>query len=226
MSVQRVLDELGLNVDEGLLLRSLTHTSYVNENPEQGPSNERLEFLGDAVLEAVVSDYLFDRFPDADEGHLTLLRSSVVRTETLAAAARKLKIGRHLRLGRGEECSGGRRKQSLLADAFEAVVAAVYLTGGFPAAGRFTTRCLLRQVSMPGPDEPPIDAKSLLDQRVQQCGRRLQYRVADREGPDHDPRYTVEVWIDEELVGRGRGSNKQAAEVAAAEQALMYLDVR
>ncbi len=225
-SPEQLLTEFCSEIDEELLLRSFTHTSYVNENPEEGPSNERLEFLGDAVLNMLVSRVLFEQYPDADEGYLSLVRSSLVRTESLAEAGQNLQMGQHLRLGRGEDASGGRNKQSLLADVYEAVVAAVYLSCGLRGAQRFVNSTLVSDFQLPDSPDLPLDAKSYLEQWAQEKGAKLKYYVADRQGPDHRPLYTVEVYAEGDAIGKGSGASKQAAEESAAGQALKCLGLR
>ncbi len=226
MQLMRLLQEVGARVDEDLLRQALTHSSYANENSDEGYSNERMEFLGDAVLELIVSEGLYRQGALFDEGVLSSVRASIVRTETLASAARTLRLGQMLRLGRGERESDGRCKVSILADTYEAVVAAVYLSCGLKTASAFVRRSL--NLSCRCIDGGMVlDAKSTLEQVAQ---RRHQvtphYNVVSRKGPDHAPRFTVEVSIADSKMGSGSGKSKQKAEEAAAEDALSLMGIR
>lgn len=211
---------IGVKIEGGLLETALTHSSYANENPAAGVSdNERLEFLGDAVLQFCAGALLYRRFPRADAGKLTRLRASLVSEEALHRLARQLELGRHLRLGRGEDLSGGRERRSLLADAFEAVVGAVYLSAGVREAESFVARQLAPLLdAIPG--GAPVDAKTALQELAQARGARVGYRVVDEMGPDHSKNYTVEARIGGTVLGRGVGRSKKEAEQAAATQAL------
>ena len=208
--------------DSSLLEEALVHRSYLNENPHfLLPSNERLEFLGDAILSFVAGELLFDRFPELTEGDLTRLRATLVRRETLAGFAASLGLGRYLYLSRGEEESGGRERGTILCAALEALVGALYLDQGMA-----TTRSLLAKLLEPkmerilscGLDRDP---KSLL-QELSQGELQLapSYRTIGEEGPDHAKEFTVEVLIGAEVYGRGKGPSKQAAEEEAAREAL------
>ncbi|HEY8475413.1 MAG TPA: ribonuclease III [Chloroflexota bacterium] len=211
--------------DRRLLQQALVHKSYVNERPELGlESNERLEFLGDAVLGAVVADHLFRAYPTSPEGILTVLRASLVREATLADWARQVRLGEHLLLGRGEEQGGGRERDALLARAFEAVVGALYLDQGFEAARatllQFVTPALERLAA----PQAALDAKSRLQQVSQAAFEAVPtYRVVEVVGPQHSPTFTVEVQVGG-IVARGTGKNKQAAEQQAAQAALERLE--
>lgn len=207
--------------DRSLLFRALVHKSYLNENPAtQLASNERFEFLGDAVLDLLAAEFLLERYPEKGEGELTLLRSALVRTETLAGFAGRLDLGRYLVMGRGEENEGGRRRPAILADAFEAVLGAIYLDAGIAAARDFL-RPLLEQEMATLKGEAPLDYKSALQIEVQ--GRRgitPTYRTVASWGPDHAPSFQVQVWAGEELLGVGEGASKQLAQQEAARAAL------
>ena len=212
--------------DPSLFRRALVHRSYCNEHGlEATESYERLEFLGDAVLELTVSAHLYRRFPEADEGELTKARSSLVRGETLAQVARRWGLGERLVVGRGVEASGGRDQDSVLAAAVEAVIAAVYLDQGMEAAREFISVNMideLASISLAGP--PPENPKSRLQEYLQGQGRPTPtYRLAHREGPDHNPVFSVEALVGGEVVGRGQGGRKSEAERAAAEAALAAL---
>lgn len=204
-----------------LLTEALTHRSFVNESDAR-THNERLEFLGDAVLDLVVSEALMERFPDAREGPLSRMRSHLVSEQGLAPVAERLGIGPALRLGRGEELSGGRTKPSVLADALEAVVAAIYLDGGFQAA----RDAVLRWLDLP--DERILaagDAKSALQQRLQsELGATPEYRLVQQVGPDHEKTFVSEVYIRGERLAAGVGRSKKEAEQRAASRALECLD--
>ncbi len=208
--------------DPELLLRALTHKSFVNEQGSaSAPAtagrdhNERLEFLGDAVLELKVSELLFRRQPDWDEGRLTLMRSRVVNTGALAAFARKLQLGNYLRLGRGEEKQGGRRRTGLLADAFEALVAALYLDGAGPVL-----ETMVQDLVAAG--RRSADYKSELQECLQATsGMPPVYRLVSRQGADHRPRFEIEVCDGNgQVLGRGQGGSRKNAEQAAAAAAL------
>jgi len=208
--------------DDSLLREALVHRSYLNENPSfPSADNQRLEFLGDALLDFVAGDYLYRRYPKMREGKLTSLRAALVKEETLARFAQTLDLGRYLYLGRGEEESGGRERPSLLADAFEALVGALYLDGGLKPAERFILRFLEPERERIVAQGELRDYKSLFQEEAQ---RRFQstplYRTIDERGPDHNKVFTVEVLIEEKLCGRGEGTTKQAAEQEAARQAL------
>ncbi len=208
--------------DDSLLREALVHRSYLNENPSfPSADNQRLEFLGDALLDFVAGDYLYRRYPKMREGELTSLRAGLVKEETLARFAQALGLGRYLYLGRGEEESGGRERPSLLADAFEALVGALYLDGGLKPAESFILRFLEPETEQIVAQGELRDYKSLFQEEAQ---RRFQstplYRTIDERGPDHNKVFTVEVLIEEKLCGRGEGTTKQAAEQEAARQAL------
>jgi ribonuclease-3 len=210
-----------------LLLEALIHSSYVNENPEHAPaSNERLEFLGDAVLGLVVADDLFSAFPDENEGHLTELRTHLVRRDTLAKAAQRMDLGADLLLGRGEEAGGGRRRPTNLAHVYEAVTGAVFLDGGLNAARRFVRKSLAEELRAVTERSFPIDPKSRLQELSQS---RFQspphYFLIESDGPDHARTFTMEVRLNGEVYGTGSGRSKQEAQKEAAREALRGLEV-
>lgn len=208
-----------------LLTEALTHKSYVNERREPGRRhNERLEFLGDAVLSLIVSDYLARRYPELSEGALSKLKAKLVSETSLANAARRLDLGAHLRLGRGEELSKGRDKASLLADAIEAIIAAVYLDGGVEASRNFTIEALadeLRQVDVlqekPGGDDYKTRFQEWCQKRYELLPR---YVIVRETGPDHQKVFEVEVHVNDRVFGAGRGYSKKEAEQEAAQRAL------
>lgn len=198
---------------------ALTHRSYAYEQPEPVAHNERLEFLGDAILGAVVTDLIYREHPELSEGEMARLRASVVNTHALAALAAELGLGEHLLLGRGEESSGGRLKPSLLADALEAVIGAVYLERGIDAL-RSALEPLFRARLQASATGERYDAKTALQEvAVRTSGDVPAYRVASS-GPDHDKRFTAHVYVDDQLFGVGDGRSKKEAEQNAARAAL------
>jgi ribonuclease-3 len=208
-----------------LLQQALVHSSCVNENPSLFPvHNERLEFLGDAVLGLVVAARLYREFADLPEGEMTKLRAALVRRETLARVARRIGLGDFLYLGKGEESSGGRDKTPNLAGAMEAVIAAVYLDRGLAVAGRMVFRLLGEEWTKVINRGAVIDYKSRLQELAQSRYQMAPvYRLAEEVGPDHDKRFTVEVVVKRRVMGRGTGRSKKLAETAAARAALEKL---
>ncbi len=212
--------------DRGLLEHALTHRSRAAEDVSGGViDNESLEFLGDAVLGLVVADALFRRFPEYDEGQKSKIKASVVSTQSLARHAERLNLGQHLILGRGEEKTGGRHKAALLADTYEALIAAMYLDGGIEAATAFLTRELGDAIDEgQQPDFHGQDFKSALQERLQSLGRPLpQYRVVNEEGPDHRKVFHVDVVVGGEPLASASGRAKKDAEQEAARLALETL---
>ncbi len=205
-----------------LLQEALTHKSFSNEQPGRFcPHNERLEFLGDAVLDLVVSHRIFGDYPQVPEGEMTRIRAEVVSEKSLARVGRKLGLGECLRLGRGEARSGGRNKDSLIADAFEALLGAVFCDGGLEGARVLSESMLGRAIVRSARSKAGIDHKTRLQEILQaQGGRPPRYVLVKAEGPDHQRFYTVEVVADDRVVGQGRGKTKKAAEQEAARQAL------
>lgn len=206
-----------------LLQNALTHSSYANERWHNSlMSNERLEFLGDSILGMNVAEFLFRTFPDRPEGDLTRMRADMVCEKTLAAIAEKIGLGQHLLLGHGEERLGGRKRESILADAVESVIAACYLDGGMEAAHAFIERFVLCEV--PVQKMHNVDYKTALQEKVQQKKNQvLQYTLASQSGPDHDKQFEVEVTLNGVVVGKGIGSSKKRAEQAAAKAAMEAL---
>jgi ribonuclease-3 len=198
----------------------VTHRSFAFEQPEPIQHNERLEFLGDAILEAVVTDLIYTSYPGLAEGEMARLRASVVNTQALADAARTVGLGEHIKLGKGEEASGGRDKASLLADTFEAVVGAVYLDRGLPAVRDALVPIFTERLTRSIETGDRYDAKTALQEMVvRDSGGVPAYRVAAM-GPDHDKRFTADVYIEEALMGSGSGRSKKEAEYNAAREAL------
>ena len=210
--------------DSQLVRRALTHSSYVNENPEIQEDNERLEFLGDAALDFVIASWIYRHYPEMDEGQLTRLRSALVRTEQLAAFAEEIHLGEAVLLGHGEESSGGRARQALLCDAFESIMGALYIDSGLEAVAAFLEPRLPGAVDQAMEDESLMDDRSLLQIWAQaELGETPRYRTIDSTGPDHDREFVVEVSLGEQPAAQGRGKSKQEAAQAAASEALRTL---
>ena len=215
-----------------LLRRALTHSSVLPElraadaeGVEAAEDNEQLEFLGDAVLDLLASEYLLEKFPKWSEGQLSKSRARLVNAQALELAARRLHVGEHLRLGRGEEKTGGREKPALLADAFEAVVAAIYLDAGLAAAKEMLRTTLFESLEERGSTLFETDRKSALQEFLQGRGKPpAEYRLAAESGPDHHKTFQVEVWINGSCMASGQGSTKKEAEQRAAGTALERLE--
>jgi len=204
-----------------LLIQALTHPSYLNEHPEGSDSdNQRLEFLGDAVLDFIAGLWVYNNFPEYQEGPMTRLRAALVRTEMLSKWAKQLQIDQALRLGRGEETTGGRSREANLCDAFEAVIGALYLDGGQEPVRALVEPLIERAARQINSSRADWDAKSRL-QEWSQAQRRItpRYRIVDERGPDHAKIFLAEVLIGDKIAGRGEGRSKQAAEQAAARAA-------
>jgi ribonuclease-3 len=212
--------------DRELVARSLTHKSFANERRETSSShNERLEFLGDTVLGFVIGELIYRSFPNLQEGSLSKIKAHLVSSSTLATKGRELGIGRFLRMGAGEARSGGAEKLSLLADGFEAVVAAIYLDGGLPAAEAFLRRIFLPDVT--GIDIGDLsfqDYKTVLQESAQALGLPLpEYRIVDEYGPDHEKVFVIQVFWNGEAFAYGRGASKREGQRKAAKEALKKL---
>lgn len=207
--------------DTGLLRQALTHSSFSNEH-RQGKSgcNERLEFLGDAVLEVISSEFLYTHYPRLPEGELTKKRASLVCEPALAYCARQFGLPEHLRLGKGEERSGGRGRDSIVSDATEALLGAIYLDGGFASAKEFVLTHILHDVEHM---QLFYDSKTILQEMVQEHGEAASYQLISEEGPDHDKKFVVEVSVGGEFLGQGQGHTKKAAEQDAALNAIHTL---
>jgi ribonuclease-3 len=209
--------------DQALLEEALMHPSRANEVPGRQADNQRLEFFGDAILDFLISQLLFLRYPEAREGELTRLRAALVDEANLARVAATLELGAYLALGKGEEKSGGREKKSILADACEALLAAVYLDGGITAARRVVKKLFADSAETAG-GTVSGDYKTELQEFAQsRLATAPRYEVVAAEGPDHDRSYTVRVLLNDAAVGEGRGSSKKEAQQAAARQALASL---
>ena len=212
--------------DISLLEQALVHSSYINENPgHMTCHNERLEFLGDAILDWIVSERIYDEFPDFDEGKMTKLRASLVRRETLARIAREIRLGDYLYMGKGEETSGGRNKIANLAGALEAVIAAVYRDRGGDITREFILRLLKEEWARAVDKGFEDDYKSMLQMVTQSRFQVIPvYRIVSQTGPDHDSEFTVEVTAKNRVLGIGIGKSKKMAETKAAQSAMQRLD--
>ena len=214
-----MFDTLGYRFkDNSLLSTALTHTSFAYENKDGKTfSNERLEFLGDAVLELIISSHIFNKFPDLTEGELTKLRASIVCEDSLSKVSKKLKIGENLMLGKGEEQNGGRNRPSILADAFEAILGAIYLDGGFNDAEKFILEVLKDVILQKKDSFKTNDSKTLLQEIIQKNSQEpLVYKIISEEGPAHDKVFTVEVFHKGSSLAIGGGKSKKDAEQDAA----------
>ena len=214
--------QYGFN-NKSLLLNALTHSSYANENRGRScESNERLEFLGDSVLGLVVADALYGRFPDMPEGRMTRLRAQLVCEESLHHVATQIGLGEYIRLGKGEEHTGGRTRTSILADAVEALIAAMYLDGGMEVSRAFITRYILTALDgqMPGFGDSKTELQELVQRK---SGSVLAYELLSESGPDHDKTFTSQVSLNGKPIGSGSGRTKKEAEQAAARAALRDL---
>ena len=207
--------------DMKMLMTAMCHSSYANEH-RQIHDNERLEFLGDAVLEVSSSDFLFHQYPDMPEGKLTKLRASIVCEPTLALCAREIHLEQYLLLGKGEEHTGGRYRDSIISDAMEALIGAIYLDGGFANAKEFVEKFILTDIEH---KKLFYDSKTILQEIVQRDFKEeeIQYVIIGEEGPDHAKRFVVEVRIGEKKAGTGKGSTRKAAEQEAAYRAIIAL---
>ncbi len=225
---QKKLKELQKNIgyefkQELLLRQALTHSSYAHEKSLKDlMDNERLEFLGDAVLEVVSSEFLFKNHPEMNEGQMTKLRASLVCEQSLAACARQLELGKFLLLGNGEDLTGGRERDSILSDAWEAVIGAMYLDGGFTSAKDFILKYVLTDIEH---KKLFYDSKTMLQEVVQnQYKQTLHYALLSEEGPDHNKVFTVQAYMDNTPLMTGKGRTKKAAEQNAAYQSLLKFE--
>ena len=206
-----------------LLKNALIHSSYANEVRGNTHSNERLEFLGDSVLSIIVADHIYHKYPNMPEGELTRLRASLVCEKSLCALSRELCIGEYLKLGKGEDKNGGRERDSILADAFESVLAAIYLDGGMSAAKKHILNTVLRDLDHHS-DDSFKDYKTTLQEIIQRNPEEsVSYTLVDETGPDHDKQFTVAVHLNSNVIGTGIGKSKKQAEQMAAKQALKLM---
>lgn len=222
MSMEGLQDRIGYRFrDPSLLERALTHSSYANECKQKTECNERMEFLGDAVLSIIVADHIFHKFHLA-EGDLTKIRASLVCEKSLYEFARKIDLGSELLLGHGEEQTGGRERPSVVSDAFEALIAAIYLDGGLEKAVQFVLPFVEEDL---GHEEAPfVDYKTRLQEIIQKNPEeRVEYVLVSAQGPDHDKKFVVEVHLNSNVIGRGVSRSKKGAEQAAAQEALSLM---
>ena len=226
MREQRQLKELERKIgyqfrNFSLLEQAVTHSSFANENKGRGyKDNERLEFLGDAVLEVASSEFIYHHYPDMAEGDMTKLRASIVCEPTLALCTRELSLGSYLRLGKGEDRTGGRERDSIVSDAMEAVIGAIYLDGGFANAKEFVRQFILTDIEH---KQLFYDSKTILQEMVQSEDKEasIVYHLVAEEGPDHDKKFIVELLVDNQKEGQGAGRTKKAAEQEAAYRAIL-----
>lgn len=222
--MEQLQNNLGYHFkNPALLARALTHSSYANERHVDTGDNERLEFLGDSVLGFITAEYLFANHRDFPEGELTKLRAYAVCEKSLFSYAEEIGLGNYLKLGKGEERTGGRTRPSVLSDAFEAVIAAIYLDGGMDEAKKFVLRFVVPYVEA----KPTFkDYKTMLQEVVQKNhGETLEYVLVSETGPDHDKCFTVEVHLNSNVIGRGVGGSKKKAEQNAAKEALELMGI-
>jgi ribonuclease-3 len=220
--IRKLQDEIGYHFnDEALLKNALTHSSYANElKIKKKCDNERLEFLGDAVLELISSEFLYREHQDVNEGRLTTLRASIVCEPTLAYCARDIHLPEYIMLGKGEDATGGRERDSITSDAFEAVIGAIYLDGGFASAKDFILAHVLNDL-----DNKKLfyDSKTTLQEMLQSKNAAPEYRIVGETGPEHMKNFEAEVWFNGELLGSGSGHNKKTAEQKAAYNAILKI---
>jgi len=221
--IEILAKKLGLKFsDKSLLERALTHRSYLNEKKnEKLHHNERLEFLGDAVLELIISEHLFSAYPERAEGELTSFRAATVKTDTLALVSRELNFGEHLRMSKGEEATGGRDKDYLLANTFESVLGSIYIDQGYESCKKFVSEVLIPRIENIVENRLDIDAKTEF-QEIAQARYRLTptYKLVVAKGPDHEKTFTMAIMVGDDEFGRGAGPSKQKAEEKAAQKAL------
>ncbi|MDE7365464.1 MAG: ribonuclease III [Ruminococcus sp.] len=220
-SIEKLEEIIGYKFnDKHLINHALTHSSYANERKIASGSNERLEFLGDSVLSIVVSEHLYTNLKNVAEGDLTKLRASLVCEKSLHVFAKEIHLGDFLMLGKGEENTGGRERPSILADAFEAVIAAIYLDGGMESAKKHILRFMPKDIEHTAKFAFK-DFKTVLQEVVQKNPEeKVEYNLIGEEGPDHNKRFVVEVMLNYQVIGRGKGRSKKEAEQLAAKEAL------
>ena len=222
--VNELLEKLGYKFrDESLLVNALTHSSYSSEHKmPYASNNERLEFIGDAYVDAAVGAELFMIMKDAPEGVLSKNRADVVREESLADAARSIGLGDYIFMGKGEEATGGRNKDSILADCFEAVIGAIIIDGGYDAGRKVALDLLSEKINLAVAGKLRNDYKTMLQEKIQEKEHdiRIRYKTVSESGPDHNKTFTVEVVAGEKVIGRGQGKSKAKAEQEAAKDAL------
>ena len=223
MNFSKFEEKIGVNFkDKNLLRQAFTHRSYLNENPSLGlEQNERLEFLGDAVLEMAITEYLYKKYPQKTEGEMTALRAALVNAVALSEVANNLNIGDFLLLSKGEAKSLGKARQYILANAFEALIGAIYLNGGYEETFNFLEKNLFGKIEEVIEKKLWIDAKSLFQEKAQEMESVTpSYKVLAESGPDHEKVFTMGVFLGDDLIAEGKGASKQEAEQSAAQKAL------
>lgn len=228
MNEQQAMEEFQKKINykfknEKLLYEALSHSSFANENKKSRRSNERLEFLGDSVLSIVVSDYIFEHFKHLPEGELSKLRASLVCEKALFEFSQSIELGKYIFLGKGEEMTGGRKRASIVSDAMEAVIAAIYLDGGIEPARKHIMNFLPDDIT---PDHSVVfhDYKTLLQEIIQKNPEeKIEYHLKGESGPDHDKKFMVQVMLNSNVIGEGIGRSKKNAEQAAAKEALSLM---
>lgn len=221
MKLEQLEEKIGYRFRDGKLLRqAMCHSSYANErHMDRLLNNERLEFLGDAVLELITSEFLYQTYPKMPEGEATRTRASIVCEQTLALCARELGLGAFLLLGKGEDLTGGRERDSVTSDAMEALLGAIYLDGGFASAKEFVNKFILNDIEH---KKLFFDSKTILQEEIQgETTESLHYELIGEEGPDHNKRFTVHACLGGQVIGKGSGRTKKAAEQEAAYRALI-----
>lgn len=211
--------------NDRFLYEALSHSSFANENKKHRNSNERLEFLGDSVLSIVVSDYIFEHFKHLPEGELSKLRASLVCENSLFEFSKKIDLGEYIFLGKGEELTGGRTRPSIISDAFEAVIAAIYLDGGMKPVTKYILSFIPKNISPKG-SKSFHDYKTMLQEIIQRNPEeKVEYFLKSESGPDHDKSFTVQVRLNNNVIGEGSGHSKKNAEQAAAREALELMGI-
>lgn len=214
-------EKIGVFDNKDLLVQALTHRSYVNENRSAKEHNERLEFLGDAVLELIITDYLYRAYPATTEGDLTLYRSALVNTQNLSQVANEIEVNGHLLLSRGEAKDTGRARDHILANTIEAIIGALYMDGGFEKAKKFVDKYIAPKIKKVIENGTWMDAKSKFQEKAQEVmGITPSYQTIKEEGPDHAKTFTVAVYVGEKMIAEGGGKSKQDAEQVAARNGL------
>lgn len=211
--------------DKDLIKTAITHTSFANEARGRVDHNERLEFLGDSVLSLSVSEFIYKTYPKLPEGSMTKLRAGVVSEFTLAKIAKSMGLGKYLRLGKGEQINGGRHRDSILADAFEAIIAAIYLDGGLEPAKEFVIRQLADSIKNLSKSDGSWDSKTLLQELLQVSNKAdIRYEIIAEDGPDHNKSFTAQISNNGKIIGTGQGKSKKEAEQMAAYNALKKIN--
>ena len=224
-AVKQFQEKIGYQFkDESLLFEALSHSSYANENKKTRNSNERLEFLGDSVLSIVVSDHIFEHYKHLPEGDLTKMRASLVCEKALFEFSKKIDLGSYIFLGKGEEMTGGRTRPSIVSDAFEAVIAAIYLDGGMEIVSKYILSFLPENIT---PDLSVFhDYKTALQEVIQRNPEeKIEYHLKGESGPDHNKQFTVQVLLNSNVIGEGTGRSKKTAEQLAAKEALSLMGI-